>query len=76
MATPEEVPQILNIVDDYLRGCSSQSNTFGSLPTESLKLPWNQLDEKFNCEQVKRPDGCFDANILLLVPVPLCLSLF
>ncbi|KAF5895368.1 LON peptidase N-terminal domain and RING finger protein 1-like, partial [Clarias magur] len=51
MATPEEVPQILQIVDDYLRDCSSQTTTFGSPPTDDLKLPLNQLDTPFNCEQ-------------------------
>ncbi|KAF7707266.1 LON peptidase N-terminal domain and RING finger protein 1 isoform X1 [Silurus meridionalis] len=51
MATPEEVPQILQIVDDYLRDCSSQNNKSGSLPTNGLKLPWNQVDVKLNCEQ-------------------------
>ncbi|MCI4379919.1 hypothetical protein PGIGA_G00233940 [Pangasianodon gigas] len=51
MAIPEEVPQILQIVDDYLKDCSSQTNTFSSTPTEGLKLHWSQLDEKFNCEQ-------------------------
>ncbi|KAF4091463.1 hypothetical protein AMELA_G00037200 [Ameiurus melas] len=51
MPTPEEVPQILQIVNDYLRNCTSQTNTFGYSPTEGLKLPWNQLNEKFNCEQ-------------------------
>lgn len=64
MATPEEVPQILQIVDDYLRDCSSQTNTFGSPPTEGLKLPWTQLKEKINCEQVKMSDGCCTIWIL------------
>lgn len=53
MPTPEEVPQILQIVNDYLRNCSSQTNTFDYSRTEGLKLPWNQLDKKFYCEQVK-----------------------
>ncbi|XP_053362459.1 LON peptidase N-terminal domain and RING finger protein 1 isoform X1 [Clarias gariepinus] len=51
MATPEEVPQILQIADDYLRDCSSQTNTLGSPSTDDLKLPLNQLDMTFNCEQ-------------------------
>ncbi|XP_058253137.1 LON peptidase N-terminal domain and RING finger protein 1 isoform X2 [Hemibagrus wyckioides] len=48
---PEEVPQILQIVDDYLRDCSSQTDTFGSSSSEGLKLPWKQMEEKFTCEQ-------------------------
>lgn len=56
MVIPEEVPQILQIVDDYLRDCSSQTDTFGSSSSEGLTLPWKQMEEKFTCEQVKRPD--------------------
>ncbi|TSQ81044.1 LON peptidase N-terminal domain and RING finger protein 1 [Bagarius yarrelli] len=51
LATPDEVPQTLQMVDDYLRDWSSQTNRFGSSPTESLKLPSNQLEEKFTCKQ-------------------------
>ncbi|XP_060741488.1 LON peptidase N-terminal domain and RING finger protein 1 isoform X2 [Tachysurus vachellii] len=51
MVTPEEVPQILQTVGDYLRDCSSQTDTFGSPPTEGLKLPWKQMEDKFPCEQ-------------------------
>ncbi|XP_053362460.1 LON peptidase N-terminal domain and RING finger protein 1 isoform X2 [Clarias gariepinus] len=54
MATPEEVPQILQIADDYLRDCSSQTNTLGSPSTDDLKLPLNQLDMTFNCEQASQ----------------------
>lgn len=52
MDTPEEVPQILKIVDDYLRHCSTQTNAFDSPPTENQKLFWNQPEEKLKCEQV------------------------
>lgn len=58
VAIPEEVPQILKIVDDFLRDYNSQTNALGSPPTGSLKLSWNQVEEKFNCEQVKKPVCC------------------
>lgn len=65
MATPEEVPQILQIVDDYLRDCSSQTNTCGSPPTKGLNFLGNQLEKTVNCEQVKRPDSCCTIWILI-----------
>ncbi|XP_060783675.1 LON peptidase N-terminal domain and RING finger protein 1 isoform X2 [Neoarius graeffei] len=72
MATPEEVSQILQIVDDYLQDCSSQTNNSGSPLSESLNLPWNQLDKTVKCEQTTsqvKPNSSTECCLSLCQPV-------